>query len=201
MAPASDAVRRARLSPDAEVDPSITRGLLEAELALCPLERRGRLIPFTPVLAGIRRLGTERRITTGNVVVEPKAGDRARRAIPRLACPSAPGPLTQRIDQPVWQVVDHLLGQNVSQAVVVATELLDRVLDAVTLGPDLVGITKLTLEASPVGSEVSQGSVVHLDCVVQELAGFCVWIVHAPEPPRRWFKTRELFLVVRPPCG
>jgi len=194
-------VRRARLSPDAEVDPSITRGLLEAELALCPLERRGRLIPFSAVLAGTRRLGAERVIDVCNLVVKPKAGDRARRTIPRLASPSALGPLTQRIDQPVWQVVDHLLGQNVSQVVVVATELLDRVLDAVASGPDLLGITKLTLEASPVGSEVSQGSVVHLDCVVQELAGFCVWIAHASEPPRWRYETCELFLVVRPPGG
>ena len=119
--------------------------VLEAELPLRPLERRGRLIPFSAVLAGIRWLGTERVVGAGNIVVKPKAGDRARRTIPRLASPSAPGPLTQGADQPFWLALDHPAGQNVAQAVVVATQLLDRVLDAVAFGPDLLGIAKLTL--------------------------------------------------------
>jgi hypothetical protein len=145
VALAPDALSRAGLSPDAQVHSLITRWVLEAELPLCPLERRGRLIPFAAVLATIRWLGTERGVAVGNIVVKPKAGDRGRRPIPRLGAPSAPGPLTQSADQPFWPAVDHPAGESVAQAVVLASHLLDRVLDAVAFGPDLVGVAQLTL--------------------------------------------------------
>jgi hypothetical protein len=110
---------RAGLSPDAQLDAQVTRGRPDAELALRPLERRGRLFPFSAVLAGVRWLGTERVVGAGNIVVKPKAGDRARRTIPRLASSDAPGPLTQGADQPFWLALDHPGGQNVAEAVVV----------------------------------------------------------------------------------
>ncbi|MFL5863726.1 MAG: hypothetical protein ACJ780_23630 [Solirubrobacteraceae bacterium] len=56
-------------SPDAEVDAPITGSGLEAELSLRPLERRGRLIPFSPVLAGVGWLGSERVVAAGYIVV------------------------------------------------------------------------------------------------------------------------------------
>jgi hypothetical protein len=114
VAPGPDALSRPGRSPDTQVDPAITRRLLEAELSLRPLKRRGRLIPFSAVLVDFRWLGTERVIGARNIVVKPKAGDRARRAIPRLGSACAPGPLTQGCDQPFWLALDHPAGQEVA---------------------------------------------------------------------------------------
>jgi hypothetical protein len=80
-------------SSDSEIDAPVRCAWLTPELALTMLERRVRPIPFVTMVAPTRWFGTKRPIVVDDVVVEPDAGDRPRRAIPGLTAASTRGPL------------------------------------------------------------------------------------------------------------
>jgi len=127
-------------------------------------------------------------------LIEPKTGDYPRGPVPCLAVATAAGPLAESFNEPVRPAFDRPLRQVVPDLVVLAPEIRDRVLDPVSFRPDLVRLAQLALQPCPVGSDVGQGPLVHLDRGLQELASFAVRVTNTPEPARRRLERRQPLL-------
>ncbi len=160
-----------RCSADPEVDPALQAEGLSAELSLCTLDRRVRLIPCGK-LSSAGGLWAERCRLVDDVMVEPEARKRAGGAIPRLASASILWPLAQRCDQAVWTALDRPAAENVSHLVVLTPQIGDRILDPISLRPNLVWIAELALLAA-VGGKISQRAVIYLDRGVEDCASSC----------------------------